>query len=174
MPIGIMVLLFGVVGYVIDWLEKENKRKNRQQKSLHNQSKSTNLVNPLTKKPLNTAFWGAFNSVFDTSTQKLDSTGTSLDVKQKLDQELLDFEDDYEDEEFYEDEENFETELTTPMSMAIDEEPLYSESEWETIAQEKSDVKIVDLTKTKQVKKRGLLQKAYIYSEVFGKPKGLE
>lgn len=182
MPLGIIVLLLGFVGFVVDFIEKENKRQKRQQKTFpkqKKQAKHTELINPVTKKAINTAFWGAFNTVFDTPSQKLEPT-----VKPKVDNSTVIpemsfaedefYEDDFHENEFYEDEENFETELTTPMSMAIDEEPLYSDSEWETLTQEKKDVKAVSLVKSKAVKKRGSLQKAYVYSEVFGKPKGLE
>lgn len=176
MPLGIMVLLLGIVGYVVDLVEKEKKKQNRQQKTFpkpKKPSKHTELMHPVTKKALDTAFWGVFNSVLDTTPQLEKPMIKPHSGQQNLGHDMSSYEEDYE-EEFYEDEENFETELTTPMSMAIDEEPLYSDSEWETIAREKSEIKVAKANQMTPRKKRGALQKAYIYSEVFGKPKGLE
>lgn len=172
MPLGILVLLLGVVGYVVDLVEKEKKKRNRQQKTFpkhRKQTKHTELINPVTKKALNTAFLGAFNSVFDTTSQQESPTLKRNAGKQNVVHDMSAYE-----EEFYEDEENFETELTTPMSMAVDEDPLYSDSEWEKLAQEQSEIKVVKANQMAPRKKRGALQRAYIYSEVFGKPKGLE
>lgn len=172
MPLGIMVLLLGVVGYVVDLVEKEKKKQNRQQRTFpkqKKQAKHTELINPVTKKAINTAFWGVFNSVFDATPQQEAPTLKRNAGKQNVVHDMSAYE-----EEVYEDEENFETELTTPMSMAIDEEPLYSDSEWEKLAQKQSDIKVVKSHQKKMLKKRSALQKAYIYSEVFGKPKGME
>lgn len=145
MPLGIIVLLLGVVGYVADFLEKEKKKQNRHQNTF---SKQQNQVTPQ---------------------QKNTTVKSSAGKQKKIEHDMSSYE-----EEFYEDEESFETELTTPMSMAIDAEPLYSDSEWEAIAQTQNDIKEIKPNKLNLRKKRGTLQKAYINSEVFGKPKGLE
>lgn len=173
MPLEFIVLLFGGIGYIIDFIGKRNQKQQRKSQLLLKQShleKKVELVNPITKKPIDTRFFGVLNSVHDETPQKQpkDVLKSHLSTPKNV-VDLIAFE-----EDVFEDEESFETELTTPMSMVVDEEPLFSETEWETIAQEKSDVKVVSLKQSKPVKKRNVLQKAYIYSEVFGKPKGLE
>lgn len=53
MPLGIIVLLFGVVGYIADFLEKEKKKQNRHQNTFskqQNQATQTKLIHPITKK----------------------------------------------------------------------------------------------------------------------------
>lgn len=176
MPLGIIILLLGVAGYVVDFIENENKRQKRQQKKFPESKKRTtfaSLMDPTTEKASHTVFWNTINSVFDTSLEKLKPIVKQNAGNPKVAQELS-----FDEEEFYEyeyeDEETFETELTTPMSMVIDEDPLYSDNEWETMTQSRSDAKVMNVAKVKPAKKRGSLQKAYIYSEIFGKPKGLE
>lgn len=173
MPLGIIVLLFGVVGYIADFLEKEKKKQNRHQNTFskqQNQATQTKLIHPITKKTVNTMLLGVFNNVFDATTQQKNTTlKRNADKQKKVEHDMSSYE-----EEVYEDEESFETELTTPMSMAIDENPLYSDSEWEAIAQTQNDIKVIKPNKANLRKKRGALQRAYINSEVFGKPKGLE
>ncbi|MBS4750776.1 hypothetical protein KG091_06765 [Carnobacteriaceae bacterium zg-ZUI78] len=72
-------------------------------------------------------------------------------------------------QEDVEDEESYETELTTPMSMEVDDGEVYTDREWEVLSH-------TEVSTPKPVKKKALtpLQKALIYTEILGKPKGLD
>ncbi|NEW63179.1 hypothetical protein GMA11_07205 [Granulicatella sp. zg-ZJ] len=72
-------------------------------------------------------------------------------------------------QEDVEDEESYETELTTPMSMEVDDGEVYTDREWEVLSH-------TEVSIPKPVKKKALtpLQKALIYTEILGKPKGLD
>lgn len=90
-------------------------------------------------------------------------------------EELVEDEESYETElrspmsEVVADEESYETELMTPMSEVVEVEDMYSDDQWESMVHQAATTK-----KGYQKDRKRTLKKAMIYSEVFGKPKGLE
>lgn len=162
----LIFVLFIVGGFILDALEKTNQSKMKQSKQMampkiRPKKKKSSLVNPMTKQAWEATLFGIHDQKGDVSRQRSKTQPTS--------DEMSVFE-----EEPYEDEEHFETELTTPMSMVVEEDPLYSDSQWEKMAQENQVTRALPIEKVASRSKRTALQKAYIYSEIFGKPKGLD